>query len=139
MLGWPSISAVRELFMESKEKKTSRLGWLAIAGMVAVCAIWAYYMYRPRSGEAVAVISVDGQEFRRIALADAGDGIFSIEQETGKPVSFEISGNAIRFVNVDCPDHVCEKAGWCASPGQRAVCMPNRVTLVCYDVTEVPA
>lgn len=83
------------------------------------------------------MISVDGAEFRRISLAEADDGIFSIEPETGKPVSFEVKDHAIRFVEVTCPDHVCEKAGWCDAPGERAVCMPNRTTLICYRKNEL--
>lgn len=112
---------------------------LIVVLLLAVCAAAGFFLYRPAAGGAdtVAVISVDGAELRRIPLAEAADGVFSIEPETGKPVSFEVKARAIRFVNVTCPDHVCEKAGWCDAPGERAVCMPNRTTLICYRAEEL--
>lgn len=114
-----------------------RVEWAALILAVVICAAVGFYLYRPREGRTVAVISVDGTEIRRIDLAQAENGVFSIREETGKPVSFEVLDGAIRFVNVTCPDHVCEKAGWCDGPGQRAVCMPNRTTLICYAANEL--
>lgn len=118
-------------------KLARRIEWAVLALILAACAAAGLYLYRPRDGRAVAVISVDGTEIRRVELAAAEDGVFSIQEETGKPVSFEIRDGAIRFINVTCPDHVCEKAGWCSAPGQRAVCMPNRTALICYEAGEV--
>lgn len=109
-----------------------------VLAIVLLCLAAAAFLYRPRGGDAVAVISVDGSEYRRISLSAADEPyIFSITADTGKPVSFEVSGGKIRFASVDCPDHICEKAGWCKSPGDRAVCLPNRTTLVCYESGEV--
>lgn len=111
-----------------------------ILAIVLLCVASAAFLYRPRGGDAVAVISVDGKEYRRISLSDGGEPyIFSIAADNGKPVSFEVSGGRVRFIDVDCPDHVCEKAGWCEKPGDRAVCMPNRTTLVCYETGELGA
>lgn len=122
----------------SRAKRARKLEWAALGVVVALCVAAGIYLYRPRAGNAVAVISVDGAEVRRIHLGEAADGVFSIEPETGKPVSFEVKDGQIRFVNVTCPDHICEKAGWCAAPGERAVCMPNRTALICYDAKELP-
>ena len=36
----------------------------------------------------------------------------------------------IRFVNVTCPDHLCEGFGFISLPTQTAVCMPNRVSVL---------
>ncbi|MGI5966243.1 MULTISPECIES: NusG domain II-containing protein [Anaerotruncus] len=105
-----------------------------IAALLVACAAWGFYLYRPRGGDTIAVITADSQEVRRIDLAHAKDEVFTLK---GKPVSFEVLDGKIRFVNVTCPDHICEKAGWCESPGDRAVCMPNRVTLVCYPRDEL--
>ena len=82
-------------------------------------------------------ITVDGKEIERIPLSQAENKTFSIQGKTGKPVSFEIQDQAIRFIQVDCPDHLCEKAGWCKEPGQRAICMPNRTALICYSSKEL--
>lgn len=120
-----------------RSKTARRIEWAALILVLVICIAAGFYLYRPREGRAVAVISVDGNEIRRIELEKAENGIFSIEEESGKPVSFELQDGAIRFVNVTCPDHICEKAGWCDAPGERAVCMPNRTALVCYDAQEL--
>lgn len=104
-----------------------------------ILLVAAFFLYAPRDGNAVAVISVDGEELRRIDLAHAENETFSIAKSSGKPVSFQVENGAIRFVQVDCPDHLCEKSGWCDAPGERAVCMPNRTTLICYNSEELPA
>ena len=119
--------------------KMKKIEWIILAAVVAVCAGLALFFYWPRSGDTVAVVSVDGTALYRIDLSrTARPYTFRIEEETGRPVSFEVLDGKIRFVNVTCPDHICEKAGWCESPGDRAVCMPNRTTLVCYERGELP-
>ena len=117
--------------------KIRRLEIAVVALLLAVAAGFAVWLYRPKEGETIAVISVDGAEWMRLDLENEPDRLFSIEAETGKPVSFEIKDHRIRFCEVDCPDHICEKAGWCDSPGDRAVCMPNRTALICYARDEV--
>ena len=46
--------------------------WIIVATLLAVCIAAAFFLYRPRqaAGGVVAVISVDGQELRRIDLSD---------------------------------------------------------------------
>lgn len=119
-------------------KQARRIEWITLGLALAVCLVAGWKIYRPRAeGETIAIITVDGKEVERIPLAGADNKTFSIKEKTGKPVSFEIQNQAIRFVQVGCPDHLCEKAGWCREPGQRAVCMPNRTTLICYSSTEL--
>ena len=98
------------------------IGWMLLRGAGPV---------EPPAG-AVAEIWVDGALYRTIVLAEAEDMTFSIEEDTGKPVSFELRQGAIRFVGVTCPDHICEHTGFVSSEGEIAVCMPNRtmVTVV---------
>ncbi len=105
--------------------------------MLLACVGFGVWLYRPRTGHTIAVITVNAKEYRRIDLETAPDEQFSILEGTGKPISFEVQGGKIRFVNVTCPDHICEKAGWCENPGDRAVCLPNRTTLVCYDAKDL--
>ena len=49
--------------------------------------------------------------------------------ENCENVHFEIQNHQIRFVNVECPDHLCEKFGFLSHPRETAVCMPNRVSV----------
>ena len=54
---------------------------------------------------------IDGKEVMRLNLLEETDRIFSLEEDYGIPVSFQIEGHRIRFVQVTCPDHICEKCG----------------------------
>lgn len=120
-----------------KHKKLER--WILL-GILSLCVVWGMVLYLPRShsDDVIAVISVNGQEYLRVDLSEAQNRRIDLRGSAGKPVSFEVSENRIRFVDVTCPDHVCEKAGWCSQPGDRAVCMPNRTALICYTRGELP-
>ena len=111
-----------------------------VAVVLLACAAAGFLLYRPGSPEgAVALISVDSEERYLVDLETRQEPFaFRIETETGKPVSFEVRDHAVRFVEGTCPDHVCEKAGWCRLDGDRAVCMPNRTALVVYPRAELP-
>lgn len=123
---------------KGRGKQARRIEWITFIFAFMVCLAAGWKLYRPRTGEeTIAVITVDGEEIERIPLAQAENKTFSIEEKTGKPVSFEIQNKAIRFIQVDCPDHLCEKSGWCKEPGQRAICMPNRTALICYSAKEL--
>ena len=113
-------------------KKMNKPTWIAIiliVVLVLVCLV--FILKQPRNSEtAVAHILVEGQEYRSIDLKKADDQTFSIEEDTGKKVSFQIGNHRIRFVNVECPDHICEGVGYIYSEGQTAICLPNKVVLV---------
>lgn len=49
--------------------------------------------------------------------------------ETDTNVIIEINNRRARFVTSDCPDKVCVNTGWLTSPGQSAVCLPNRLSI----------
>ena len=119
--------------MENRDfslKKRDLLILLAVFLLAA--AAWLFWRATASSEQNLAVITLDGAEIRRIDLETEPDGVFSLQQEYGVPVSFEIKEGAIRFVNVDCPDHICEGEGFVSLEGQTAVCMPNRVALSIY-------
>jgi hypothetical protein len=44
-------------------------------------------------------------------------------------ITFEVKNGAAAFTSSDCPDKICVNTGFINSPGQMAVCMPNRVSL----------
>ena len=119
--------------MENRDfslKKRDLLILLAVFLLAA--AAWLFWRATASSEQNLAVITLDGVEIRRIDLETEPDGVFSLQQEYGVPVSFEVKEGAIRFVDVDCPDHICEDEGFVSLEGQTAVCMPNRVALSIY-------
>lgn len=49
--------------------------------------------------------------------------------KTDANIIIEINNRRARFVTSDCPDKVCVNTGWLTSPGQSAVCLPNRLSI----------
>lgn len=95
--------------------------------LLAVVGFALFYFFAPSSGDGVAVISVNGETVREISLSSTEDIIFTL---TEVPASFEVKSHKIRFVNVDCPDHLCENTGFVSRVGESAICMPNKTSLV---------
>lgn len=50
--------------------------------------------------------------------------------QSNNNIVIEIKDNKARFKTSDCPDKVCVNTGWLSSPGQTAVCLPNKVSIV---------
>ncbi|MDD3193949.1 MAG: NusG domain II-containing protein [Oscillospiraceae bacterium] len=122
--------------MEKKQGfSLKKKDWIIIGGLLLLagcCWLFYHFTYQPPQGQNLAVISVDGQEVLRLNLLEELDRTFSLEQDYGVPVSFQIQDHRIRFVDVTCPDHICENAGFLSMEGQSAVCMPNRTSLSIY-------
>ena len=109
--------------------------WAVIGALLLLAAgCWLFYRftYRPPQEQNLAGIMIDGKEVMRLNLLEETDRIFSLEEDYGIPVSFQIEDHRIRFVQVTCPDHICENAGYLSMEGQSAVCMPNRTSLSIY-------
>ena len=69
----------------------------------------------------VARVSVSGGE--ELVLSLERDGRYAVEG--GRlPVTLEVAGGRIRFIESRCPDHICERCGWLSQEYEQAVCMP---------------
>lgn len=112
-------------------KKTRLLLWLGVGALLAASLLWLAWQARPREQgpQLIATISVGDQEVRRIDLAAAGDQEFSILDETGLPITFQIRDHAIRFLESDCPDKICINTGFLRDDLGVACCLPNQTTL----------
>lgn len=113
----------------SREKK---LLVLLIAITVALLAGLFFWRSSQRGGEYEAVIESDGQTVAVLELKDYQNPVRISLAELGvdKPVYFELYKSQIRFVDVDCPDKLCEGFGFIGLPTQTAVCAPNRVAVM---------
>ncbi len=107
--------------------------WLALSSLLLL-AVFLLILGRfcAAKEKNIAVVTLNGNEILRLDLEEEEDRIISLQEEYGVPVSFQIENHRIRFVNVTCPDHICEKSGYLWMEGQIAVCMPNRTTLSVY-------
>lgn len=102
---------------------------LGVAVLVACAGFWTIRAANAATA-ATARIYLDDALIREAALHRDDDYRITLREEYNVPVSFEVRSGAIRFVDVDCPDHICEQAGFLSTDGQTAVCMPNRVTVI---------
>lgn len=111
----------------TKERRTL----FVIIAILAVAAVASLvFLLRPQQQSGlVAVIQVNTQVVMEIPLDAAGDGVFSIEEQTGLPIEFEIKEHAIRFISSNCPDKVCVHTGFLSSDMGIASCLPNRTVL----------
>ena len=112
---------------DSRRKLLTLRELLLLFALALACVVVMFLLRRPNPNTAVAHISVNGREVKTIVLATAENGTFSLESLPG--VSFELQDHTIRFVDVNCPDKLCENVGYISRPGQTAICLPNRVTL----------
>ena len=114
--------------------------WIYVICAVVICLAAGLFYYLPRGNSdagMAAVITIDGQVCYWLPLEQVSEEtVYDLQETTGKPVRFEVYDHQIRFIQVDCPDHLCEQMGWCRTTGDRAVCLPNRVTLQIYDLAE---
>lgn len=112
-----------------KQKPSLRLIlWLAVALALGGSLLW---LARPRTGERlVANITVGEKTVRTIDLARAEDQEFSILEETGLPITFEIRDHAIRFAESDCPDKICINTGFLKNDLDVACCLPNQTAVL---------
>ena len=109
--------------MQKKALSPRLLLWLAVGTVLVLSLLW---LVRPqnKAGHLTAVISVDGKTVRTLDLATAGDQEFSLLEETGLPIIFQVQDHAIRFLSSDCV-----KTGFLRSDLEVASCLPNRTSL----------
>lgn len=75
-----------------------------------------------------AEITVDGVLDRRVPLAGDGPEEIIVETPEGRNVIRAEKGG-IAFVDADCPDKLCVRAGSIHHPGETAACLPHRVLI----------
>lgn len=95
---------------------------LAVLAAAGLLALWGM----GRGAGAQAVVSVAGGETRRLSLEK--DGVYSIEGAPF-PVTLEVKDGAVRFVDSQCPDHLCEEFGWLSREHDQAICAPGGVVV----------
>lgn len=101
---------------------------LIIGIILVICAGALLWMsFGGETGDVNAIISYQGETVKTIPLNTASDGIFRLEENP--KVGFQIKDHRIRFIETECPDHLCENVGYIDRSGQTAICLPNRVTL----------
>lgn len=117
---------IRHTLANKREK--AALAAVLAAALVALILLGAL---RRSDGGVVAVVTYDGKQVAEFKLDDYTGAVKIPMRQLGEdvPVSFELRDHQIRFVDVDCPDHLCEGFGFIGMATQTAVCLPNRVAV----------
>lgn len=118
---------------DSSRRLFRRQDMVLLAAIAVIAGILLMVMLSSRSSAVTAKIYLNSEEIFSVPLHANDNYTITLEQDYGVPVSFEVKGGSIRYINVTCPDHICENTGAISMDGQMAVCMPNRVAVVLVE------
>ena len=119
--------------------KKSDLILLALAALLCVGALFYFYQRRQnQEGYNYAVVSIDGKEVLSFNLRDYTESTtVNLMEEYGVPATLELKDHQIRFINVTCPDHICENYGFIQNELESAICLPNKTAVIIYTPEEM--
>lgn len=110
---------------ELKFNRFDALVALIIALLAVAAALW-FYLPRSQSGQLTVVISVAGEEPRRVPLSD-----FTETTVTGGSYTLRVStrDGGVAVTDSDCPTQDCVHTGVITRAGQSIVCLPAQVVV----------
>ena len=126
---------MRLKIFERRWKPSDILSAVLVLALVLV-ALWRFAVPKAQQ-DLVAVVTVDGVKQLELPLYEVEDPTRLSLEDYGVPANLELDHNRIRFVNVDCPDQLCEKSGWLVENHQSAVWMPNKTVVSVYGLGDV--
>lgn len=94
-----------------------------ISALIAAAVLLAVLFNKDTGDTKVAVIEADGKEYATLILP------CEYEKFTVNGVTIIAKGEEIWVESSDCPDKTCVKTGKLDGVGERATCLPNRVTV----------
>lgn len=109
------------------DKKTKI--WIGILLAVVALGLLGFLALSRLGGGTVAVITVDGQEYRRIDLSRVSES-YDIEINTKYGHNtVRVESGRISVTESDCPDGICVAQGAIDRGGVPIVCMPHRLVV----------
>lgn len=118
------------IFDRVRDRKLIRWQELVIGGfLLLICAVFLFYQQVNSKTGTIAYIYLDSEQIMTINLDEDDYYRIDLMDDYGVPASLEFENGGVSFVDVTCPDHLCEKTGRIYLDGQTAVCMPNRVAV----------
>ncbi|MEG2038596.1 MAG: NusG domain II-containing protein [Oscillospiraceae bacterium] len=107
---------------------------IALASIVGL----KYYQGLKQSEQMWAILTTPKQDYRiNLSTSENKKYIIDLAVVSDIPAKLEINNCQIRFIDVDCPDHICENYGFLSSSYDIAVCMPNQIALTVYNNEEI--
>ena len=116
----------------------SRRDLLILAVVLALALVWFFAARSvPADVSTQAVITIDQVEVARIDLKAGEPEAFSFSERPA--VHFQrCEDGSFAFVESDCPDKVCIRAGKLKMPYHYAACLPNLVVVTIETVGGAP-
>ncbi len=94
---------------------------------VIILAIAAFFLFKPKSKGATAVVNFPNGSQTTIDLTQNKQYDFT---SNGYQVHLVVEDGSIRFVDSECPDHLCEGFGRLSHSDQMATCLPAGVSVI---------
>lgn len=114
---------------KTKERVFFRKRDIAILLAVVVAAgifygVWQHFA-KPGAVAQITVLTPGGQQ-QSYTLPLNTDTLYTVPG-TEFPVTLQVENGRVRFVDSQCPDHLCEGFGWLENEGEEAICLPAGV------------
>ena len=109
------------------DKKTKI--WIAVLLSVVLLGLLGFFALSRLGGGTIAVITVDGQEYKRIDLSRVTES-YDIEIDTKYGHNtIHVEPGRIAVTQADCPDGICVAQGAIDRGGVPIICMPHRLVV----------
>ena len=99
----------------------------AIIFAVAVISIFAVRLATAGDAKGV-LITVDGEEYRKIKLTEKTEMVIMVETEYGINEVF-ISNGSVNVIYADCPNQICVETKDAVEIGDLIVCLPHKMVV----------
>lgn len=102
---------------------------MSVLAVFCLLCLGAWLWLGTHGDGSIAVISVDGEEYRRIDLRCVKESYdIVIETKYGRN-TVHVEPGAISVTESDCPDHICQNQGAITKSGVPIICMPHRLVI----------
>ena len=106
---------------------------MIILAVMLAAAVLVWVLLSRKKSVLFAEVVIQGETVMKIPLnSEEESKTWDLQEKYNVPVHLETDHGRIRFIDVDCPDHICENTGWLSMAYQSAVCMPNRTAVTVY-------
>lgn len=109
------------------DKKTKI--WIAVLLSVVLLGLLGFFALSRLGGGTIAIITVDGQEYKRIDLSRVTES-YDIEIDTKYGHNtVHVEPGRIAVTQANCPDGICVAQGAIDRGGVPIICMPHRLVV----------
>jgi hypothetical protein len=109
-------------------KKGDLILLLSVGIIIVLLLLWNNFSVASGNNHLIAEVRKDGELVKKIDLNEVSEPEY-IYFEEGIRQTIVAEKGRIRFLESDCRDKICVKAGWLTKAGDKAVCMPAKTII----------